>query len=34
VAGILTLDDVLDELVRDTAAIGKLLKLQQPVVPV
>ena len=34
VAGILTLDDILDELVRDTAAIGRLLKLQQPAVPV
>ena len=34
VAGILTLDDCLDELVRDTAAVGKLLKLQQPAVPV
>lgn len=34
VAGILTLDDCLDELVRDTATIGKLLRLQQPAVPV
>lgn len=33
VAGILTLDDVLDEIVRETAAIGKVLQLQQPQVP-
>lgn len=33
VAGILTLDDVMEVLVRETAAIGKLLKLQQPQVP-
>jgi CBS domain-containing protein len=33
VAGILTLDDVLDQLVQESAAIGKLLKLQQPQVP-
>jgi CBS domain-containing protein len=33
VAGILSLDDVLDALVRETAAIGKLLQKQQPHVP-
>jgi len=33
VAGILTLDDVMEDLVRETAAIGKLLKVQQPQVP-
>ena len=33
VAGILTLDDVLDAMVRETAAIGKLLQKQQPHVP-
>jgi CBS domain-containing protein len=32
-AGILTLDDVLDLLVRETAAIGRLLDKQQPHVP-
>ena len=34
VAGILTLDDVLESLVRETAAIGKLIEKQQPSVPV
>ena len=33
VAGILTLDDVLDSLIREAAAIGKLLQKQQPQVP-
>ena len=33
VAGILTLDDVLDGIARETAAIGKVLQLQQPQVP-
>ena len=33
VAGILTLDDVLEDIVRETAAIGKVLQLQQPQVP-
>jgi CBS domain-containing protein len=32
-AGILTLDDVLDLLVRETAAIGRLLGKQQPHIP-
>ena len=34
VAGILTLDDVLETLVGQTAAIGKLLEKQRPSVPV
>lgn len=34
VAGILTLDDILDAMTRETAAIGKLLQKQQPSVPV
>jgi len=33
VAGILTLDDVLEDIVRETTAIGKLLQQQQPQVP-
>ena len=33
VAGILTLDDVLEGMIRETAAIGKLLQKQQPKVP-
>lgn len=33
VAGILTLDDVLEGIARETAAIGKVLQLQQPQVP-
>jgi CBS domain-containing protein len=33
VAGLLSLDDVLDDMVRETAAIGKLLQKQQPQVP-
>ncbi len=33
VAGILSLDDVLDSLVRQTSAIGRLLAKQQPRVP-
>lgn len=34
VAGILTLDDILDHTTRQGAAIGKLLQKQQPSVPV
>lgn len=33
VAGLLSLDDILDDMVRQTAAIGKLLQKQQPRVP-
>jgi len=33
VAGILSLDDILDRLVAETAAIGRLLEKQQPHVP-
>ncbi len=33
VAGLLSLDDILDDMVRETAAIGKLLQKQQPHVP-
>lgn len=33
VAGILTLDDLLDDMVRETSAIGQLLQKQQPHVP-
>ena len=33
VAGILSLDDILDDMVRETSAIGKLLQKQQPHVP-
>ena len=33
VAGILSLDDILDRLVAETAAIGRLLQKQQPRVP-
>ncbi len=34
VAGILSLDDVLDLIVRETTAIGRLLEKQQPRIPV
>ena len=34
VAGILTLDDVLDDMARESSAIGKLLEKQRPHVPV
>lgn len=33
VAGLLSLDDVIDDIVREAAAIGKLLQKQQPNVP-
>lgn len=34
VAGILSLDDILDLIVRETTAIGRLLETQQPRIPV
>lgn len=34
VAGILSLDDILDQIIRETSAIGRLLQKQQPCVPV
>jgi len=33
VAGILSLDDILDMIVRETTAIGRLLEKQQPRIP-
>jgi CBS domain-containing protein len=33
VAGILSLDDILDMIVRETSAIGRLLEKQQPKIP-